>query len=69
MPKFDFLYEDPSSTNNASGSTPYGIYDADVQFQSESLQVCIWELNFALYFLSTSLKNLEFCRVGFGILQ
>ena len=40
MPKFDFLYEDPSSTNNASGSTPYGIYDADVQFQSESLQVC-----------------------------
>ena len=40
MSKFLFLYEDPSATNDASGSTPYGIYDEDVTFQSESLQVC-----------------------------
>ena len=40
MSKFLFLYEDPSATKDASGSTPYGIYDEDVTFQSESLQVC-----------------------------
>ena len=40
MPKFDFIYTDPTSVNQVTGSTPYGIYDADAQFQSESLQVC-----------------------------
>jgi len=40
MPKFDFLYTDPTSVNQVTGSTPYGIYDTDAQFQSESLQVC-----------------------------
>ena len=40
MPKFDFIYTDPTSVNQVTGSTPYGIYDTDAQFQSESLQVC-----------------------------
>ena len=40
MPKFDFIYTDPTSANQVTGSTPYGIYDTDAQFQSESLQVC-----------------------------
>ena len=38
MSKFNFIYEDPS--NNASGSTPFGIYDNDSEFQSDSLTVC-----------------------------
>jgi hypothetical protein len=38
MPKIDYVYTDP--TENASGSTPYGTYDSDVAFQSESLSVC-----------------------------
>ena len=36
--KSDFIYTDP--TVNASGSTPYGIYDSDEAFASESLSVC-----------------------------
>ena len=36
--KSDFIYVDPSS--NASGSTPYGIYDNDDAFASESISVC-----------------------------
>ncbi len=36
--KSDFIYVDPSS--NASGSTPYGIYDNDNAFASESISVC-----------------------------
>ena len=40
MPKFDFIYTDPTSVDQVTGSTPYGIYDTDAQFQSESLQVC-----------------------------
>ena len=35
--KFDYVYEDP--TTGASGSTPYGLYDNDATFASESLQV------------------------------
>lgn len=38
--KFGFTYTDPS--NSASGSTPYGIYDSDITFASESIQVCKW---------------------------
>ena len=38
--KFQYVYEDPSS--NCSGSTPYGIYDSDTTFASESLQICKW---------------------------
>jgi len=40
MPKTDFIYADP--TANASGSTPYGIYDDDSTFQSESKNLCKW---------------------------
>ena len=40
MPKTDFIYADPS--NNASGSTPYGIYDDDSTFQAESKNLCKW---------------------------
>ena len=36
--KSEFIYTDP--TVNASGSTPYGIYDSDEAFASESLSVC-----------------------------
>jgi hypothetical protein len=38
--KFLFLYEDPTKPTQVTGSTPYGTYDNDVQFQSESLNVC-----------------------------
>ena len=40
MSKFLFLYTDPSKPSNIVGNTPHAIYDADVQFQSESLQMC-----------------------------
>ena len=40
MSKFVFLYEDPSEVLQVTGSTPFGIYDNDISFQSESLQVC-----------------------------
>ena len=42
MSKFGYIYSDPSSIHEVTGSTPYGIYDADVSFVSESLQVCKW---------------------------
>ncbi len=40
MSKFLFLYEEPSSTLQVTGSTPHGIYDSDTEFQSDSLTVC-----------------------------
>jgi hypothetical protein len=40
MSKFQFLYEDPASGIEVTGSTPHGIYDADSEFQSDSLTVC-----------------------------
>ena len=40
MSKFVYLYEDPTATTQSIGATPYGIYDNDISFQSESLQVC-----------------------------
>ena len=38
--KSDFIYTDPTIATSASGSTPYGIYDADEAFVSESVSVC-----------------------------
>ena len=40
MSKFNFIYEDPSTANEVTGATPHGIYDADSEFQSDSLTVC-----------------------------
>jgi len=39
MSKFKFIYEDPTTASQITGSTPYGTYDSDTQFQSESLNV------------------------------
>ena len=39
MSKFNFIYTDPTDRNQVTGSTPYGIYDSDETFISESLQV------------------------------
>ena len=38
--KFQYLYEDPTNVDAITGSTPFGIYDNDVAFQSESVQLC-----------------------------
>jgi hypothetical protein len=40
MPKFDYLYSDPSTIGQVVGKTPFGIYDSDTSFVSESLNVC-----------------------------
>jgi len=40
MSKFSFLYADPTSTLQVTGSTPHAIYDTDTEFQSDSLTVC-----------------------------
>ena len=40
MPKADFVYVDPTDSMQVTGSTPYGTYDSDLAFQSESLSVC-----------------------------
>ena len=40
MSKFLFLYEDPTNTFDVVGETPHGIYDNDLDFQSDSLTVC-----------------------------
>ena len=40
MSKFNYMYKDPTISMQVTGSTPNGIYDTDIQFQSESLQVC-----------------------------
>ena len=37
--KFSYIYEDPTTTNAISSSTPFGIYDNDNQFQNDSLSV------------------------------
>ena len=41
MSKFTYIYTDPTSIedNSAKGNTPYGLYDNDLSFVSESLQV------------------------------
>ena len=40
MSKFNFLYQDPTSALQVTGSTPHGIYDADSEFQTDSLTTC-----------------------------
>ena len=40
MSKFNFIYEEPTSTLQVTGSTPHGIYDSDGEFQTDSLNVC-----------------------------
>jgi len=40
MSKFLFLYQDPTSTLDVVGETPHGIYDGDLDFQSDSLNIC-----------------------------
>ena len=40
MSKFLFLYQDPSSALEVTGSTPHGIYDTDSEFQTDSLTTC-----------------------------
>jgi len=40
MSKFLFLYQDPTNTFDVVGETPHGIYDNDLDFQSDSLTVC-----------------------------
>ena len=40
MSKFNFLYEEPSSALQVTGSTPHAIYDTDSEFQTDSLTVC-----------------------------
>jgi hypothetical protein len=40
MSKFLFLYTEPSSALQVTGSTPHGIYDTDSEFQTDSLTTC-----------------------------
>ena len=40
MPKSIYIYEDPTITTSADGDTPFGLYDADNTFVSESVEVC-----------------------------
>jgi len=40
MSKFNFLYEEPTSAIQVTGSTPHGIYDKDSEFQTDSLTTC-----------------------------
>ena len=42
MSKFKYVYEDPTLSSNAclNDSTPYGIYDTDNTFCSESVSIC-----------------------------
>ena len=44
MPKFDFIYSDPtvSGFTSSTSPTPYGTYDSDNAFISESVDVCKW---------------------------
>ena len=40
MSKEIYVYEDPTITTSARGDTPFGLYDADETFHSESVEVC-----------------------------
>jgi hypothetical protein len=42
MSKFSYVYSDPTISTPASGSTPYGTYDNDNSFITESVDVCKW---------------------------
>ena len=39
MSKFSFIYTDPTAANQITGATPYGTYDSDTTFQTESLNI------------------------------
>ena len=40
MPKSVFVYTDPTIETSANGDTPFGLYDGDNTFVSESVEVC-----------------------------
>ena len=40
--KFQYLYQDPANASSIVGDTPYGIYDTDISFVSESFQAVKW---------------------------
>jgi len=40
--KSNFIYTDPTANGIVTGDTPYGIYDNDQSFASESINVCKW---------------------------
>ena len=40
MPKSVFVYTDPTIATSADGDTPFGLYDSDNTFVSESVEVC-----------------------------
>ena len=40
MPKSVYVYTDPTIVTSAKGDTPFGLYDADSTFVSESVEVC-----------------------------
>ena len=42
MSKFNYIYSDPTISTPASGSTPYGTYDNDASFVTESVDICKW---------------------------
>ena len=42
MGKFQFTYSDPTILTSANNDTPYGIYDNDSSFVTESVDVCKW---------------------------
>jgi hypothetical protein len=42
MSKFNYIYSDPTISTPASGSTPYGTYDNDASFVTESVDMCKW---------------------------
>ena len=42
MSKFSYIYVDPTTVLQVTGSTPYGTYDNDTSFVSESLNICKW---------------------------
>ena len=39
MPKSAYIYSDPTISTSANGDTPYGLYDSDAAFVSESVDV------------------------------
>ena len=39
MPKSQYIYSDPTISTSANGDTPYGIFDGDSAFVSESVDV------------------------------
>ena len=42
MSKFTYVYADPTLVTQSVGVTPFGTYDSDTSYVSESLQVCKW---------------------------